>query len=47
MPAPPDPDAEGEEDNSRIEKKDEHVSKKGFLIIIVFSHLILLALICL
>lgn len=28
MPAPPDPDAEGEEDNSRTDKKDEHVRKE-------------------
>jgi hypothetical protein len=30
MPAPPDPDIEGEEDNNKSDKKDEHVSEKGF-----------------
>lgn len=29
MPAPPDPDSDGEEGNNKTDKKDEHVSERG------------------
>jgi len=30
MPPPPDPDTDGEEGNNKTDKKDEHVSERGF-----------------